>query len=304
MFNCWLCHHKFETYDGLKNHTAKPHIIVPSVYQAAMNQGDLCTSRSTDGHYDEATAGRLSDRADAKETPEQKWVSIYKILFPHVPEDEIPSPCEFVRHSRLLTVHKLICSALEDPDDAPLTVRPNTEQATSFDLAAITEPDLEHASLEEAAGLLWPGIRLQPASVPSGPVMFTEPDTPRTAGQREPVGFLLPGPMALQPAEPQSLVGHRSAQESAFGWLDNDTNAWESSDCWGTRGSPGPSAASSNYRATEPTFSDADYMSQMASVTDHTDWGNLWAVDQHDEGKGKGKEKEVCFWGKIEEEEY
>lgn len=99
MFNCWLCYHKFETYNGLMKHTAKPHMVVPSVYQAAMDQGDLYTSRSTDGYYDEATAARLSDRADTRETPEQKWVSIYKILFPHVPEEEIPSPCELSGNS-------------------------------------------------------------------------------------------------------------------------------------------------------------------------------------------------------------
>lgn len=28
-------------------------------------------------------------------TVEQKWVAIYKIIFPDTPEDSIPSPCEY-----------------------------------------------------------------------------------------------------------------------------------------------------------------------------------------------------------------
>lgn len=44
--------------------------------------------------FDRVQRAKISDKMRGK-TPEEKWRTIYQILFPHVPDDKIPSPCKY-----------------------------------------------------------------------------------------------------------------------------------------------------------------------------------------------------------------
>lgn len=51
-------------------------------------------------HFDgfdegQEAALRSRKRANLQGTEFEKWRKVFKILFPHVTDDEIPSPCEF-----------------------------------------------------------------------------------------------------------------------------------------------------------------------------------------------------------------
>ncbi|OIW30158.1 hypothetical protein CONLIGDRAFT_644172 [Coniochaeta ligniaria NRRL 30616] len=85
-FACWLCGHEPGSYNKLVKHILTPHTIVLSVYQNALHH-----PQNTDGRHDQATAALLSVREVGK-TTEQKWTHIYKVLFPHVADHNVPSP--------------------------------------------------------------------------------------------------------------------------------------------------------------------------------------------------------------------
>ncbi|KAH8908541.1 hypothetical protein BR93DRAFT_966600 [Coniochaeta sp. PMI_546] len=259
-WNCWLCAHTSEGVDELMQHILTPHVVDSSVYEASLH---TLQHEDADGRYDKTTAARISVRAKSRDSDENKWTDLYKILFPNVARNNIPSPYW---------------------DDALRTATFGRRQAASSGAAETIEPQLvQRPSSAGGVGFPLPTPHLYSASV------STEPKTFGTADLNclDPGGHLSPGLVASQLAELQSSDQHRLAQQTDSAWLNESSTAWDLDTSHGFGDPQGPSANSSNCHATEPSFWDAGYMSHLASVTDSTDYNTSLMGNNDDAGREK-----------------
>lgn len=181
-----------------------------------------------------------------------------------------------------------MCSSFTDWDDALRTATFGRRQTVSSGAAETIEPQLVYRpSSASGAGFPSPTTHLYSASVSTELNIFGTADL----NCLDLGGHLSRGPVASHPAGLQSLDQHRLAQQTDSAWLNESSTAWDlDTTSHGFGELQGPSANSSNYHPTEPSFWDAEYMSQLASVTDSTDYDTS-LMGNND---GAGKEKDIA----------
>jgi hypothetical protein len=81
-----LCGENLEDSDELTVHLRRPH-------STDLTPPELQLPRTSD-RYDTAAAAELEIRSKYGGNPEEKWSRAYKIIFPEVHEDDIPSMCK------------------------------------------------------------------------------------------------------------------------------------------------------------------------------------------------------------------
>lgn len=84
---CQRCHVTFADEKGLEEHAQAE---IPCI----VRKGPLSHQGITPEQRTRLKSRKKVNR-DANQTEEERWVELYSLLFPEVPKDQIPSPCEW-----------------------------------------------------------------------------------------------------------------------------------------------------------------------------------------------------------------